>query len=182
MRKRNAIAAIVVSGIMVGGAGIAMGGEVTGATPAPESSVRVRTDTSSGLGTRAASGQAVSTVAGATEAVIRELGDGRVTAVVLSTRNGSGVWKVTVDQGKGPVTVTVDAATGEVVGNVTASAADDCATSPGTGTGTGPGSAADDSDDDDDDDLDDLDDDQDDQDDDGDDDDGPVREGVEANK
>ena len=137
MRKRNAIAAIVVSGIMVGGAGIAMGGEVTGATPAPESSVRVRTDTSSGLGTRAASGQAVSTVAGAT---------------------------------------------GEVVGNVTASAADDCATSPGTGTGTGPGSAADDSDDDHDDDLDDLDDDQDDQDDDGDDDDGPVREGVEANK
>ncbi|MFE7889124.1 PepSY domain-containing protein [Streptomyces sp. NPDC057412] len=176
MRKRNAIAAIVVSGIMVGGAGIAMGGEVTDTSSAQESSsVQVRTDTSSGLGTRAASGQAVSTVAGATDAVIRQLGDGRVTAVSLSTRNGSSVWKVTIDQGKGPVTVTVDAATGEIVNRVAAASADDCATSPGTGTGSG-SNAGDDFDDDDDDD------DRDDDDDDDDDDDGPVREGVESNK
>lgn len=48
MRKRNAIAAIVVSGIMMGGAGIAMGGEAAEKSSAPGPAVSLRTDKASG--------------------------------------------------------------------------------------------------------------------------------------
>lgn len=177
MRKRNAIAAIVVSGIMVGGAGIAMGSEVTEGSSARESAVQVRADKAAGLGAQGTSGLAVSTVAGATDAVIQKMGDGRITEVALTQENGSTVWKVTIDQGKGPIRVTLDAATGEIVKSAAATASDDCSTSPGTGTGTG-GSGDDIDDDDDDGDDDDDDGDDDDDDDDG----GPIREGVTPSK
>ncbi|MBO7941007.1 PepSY domain-containing protein [Streptomyces sp. S9] len=183
MRKRNALAAIVVSGIMVGGAGIAMGGEVAqDSASAPNPSVQVRTDRSAGLGTRAQTGAegeelAVGTVAEATDAIIRNLGDGRVTEVALAQENGRTVWRVTVDQGKGPVRVTLDATTGQILSSAAAlssESSDDCTGAPGSGAGAGS-----DSDDDDDDDDRDSDDDDDDVDDD---DDGPVREGVDPNK
>ncbi|MFS8198526.1 PepSY domain-containing protein [Streptomyces sp. CWNU-52B] len=173
MRKRNAIAAIVVSGIMVGGAGVAMGGEATEKSSVSESSVQLRTDKASGLGAQDASGLAVGTVAAATDAVIQQVGDGRITEVRLAQEGGTAVWKVTIDQGKGPIRVTLDATTGEIVESAAATASDDCDTTPGTGTG-----GAVDDDDDDDDSDDDDDDDADDDDDDG----GPVREGVDPNK
>ncbi|MGW1326037.1 PepSY domain-containing protein [Streptomyces antibioticus] len=184
MRKRNALAAIVVSGIMVGGAGIAMGGEVAqDSSSAPHPSVQVRTDRSAGIGTRAQTGAegaglAVGTVAEATDAIIRNLGDGRVTEVALAQENGRTVWRVTIDQGKGPVRVTLDATTGQILRSAALSSesSDDCAGAPGSGTGAGGGGDIDDDDDDDGDDSDD-------DDDDGDDDDGgPVREGVDPNK
>ncbi len=184
MRKRNALAAIVVSGIMVGGAGIAMGGEVAqDSSSAPHPSVQVRTDRSAGIGTRAQTGAegaglAVGTVAEATDAIIRNLGDGRVTEVALAQENGRTVWRVTIDQGKGPVRVTLDATTGQILRRAALSSesSDDCAGAPGSGTGAGGGGDIDDDDDDDGDDSDD-------DDDDGDDDDGgPVREGVDPNK
>ncbi|MGW1036959.1 PepSY domain-containing protein [Streptomyces antibioticus] len=184
MRKRNALAAIVVSGIMVGGAGIAMGGEVAqDSASAPHPSVQVRTDRSAGIGTRAQTGAegaglAVGTVAEATDAIIRNLGDGRVTEVALAQENGRTVWRVTIDQGKGPVRVTLDATTGQILRSAALSSesSDDCAGAPGSGTGAGGGGDIDDDDDDDGDDSDD-------DDDDGDDDDGgPVREGVDPNK
>lgn len=182
MRKRNALAAIVVSGIMVGGAGIAMGGEVAqDSASAPHPSVQVRTDRSAGIGTRAQTGAegaglAVGTVAEATDAIIRNLGDGRVTEVALAQENGRTVWRVTIDQGKGPVRVTLDATTGQILRSAALSSesSDDCAGAPGSGTGAGGGGDIDDDDDGDD---------SDDDDDDGDDDDGgPVREGVDPNK
>ncbi|SMF32166.1 PepSY domain-containing protein [Streptomyces sp. Amel2xC10] len=187
MRKRNALAAIVVSGIMVGGAGIAMGGEVAqDSSSAPHPSVQVRTDRSAGIGTPeqtgaagSGSGLVVGTVAEATDAIIRNLGDGRVTEVALAQENGRTVWRVTIDQGKGPVRVTLDATTGQILRSAALSSesSDDCAGAPGSGTGAGGGGDIDDGDDDDDDDSDD------DDDDDGDDDDGgPVREGVDPNK
>ncbi|MGM9386658.1 PepSY domain-containing protein [Streptomyces antibioticus] len=186
MRKRNALAAIVVSGIMVGGAGIAMGGEVAqDSSSAPHPSVQVRTDRSAGIGTRAQTGAegaglAVGTVAEATDAIIRNLGDGRVTEVALAQENGRTVWRVTIDQGKGPVRVTLDATTGQILRSAAAlssESSDDCAGAPGSGTGAGGGGDIDDDDDDD------GDDDSDDDDDDGDDDGGgPVREGVDPNK
>ncbi|WTB80454.1 PepSY domain-containing protein [Streptomyces cellulosae] len=172
MRKRNAIAAIVVSGIMMGGAGIAMGGEAAEKSSAPGPAVSLRTDKASG--TAAGADLAVNSVAAATDAVIRAMGDGRVSEVTFTEEKGRTVWKVTVDQGEGPVRVTLDAATGEITGTAAvASTTDDCATSPGAGTG-------DDGDDDDLDDADDQDEDDDDLDDD--DDEGPDRDGAEPNK
>ena len=102
MRKRNAIAAIVVSGIMVGGAGVAVGSEVTGGSAGRQQSAEVRTDRTTAVGTRAGSKLAISNVAAATDAVVRKMGDGRVTQVAFTQEGGRSLWKVTIDQGKGP--------------------------------------------------------------------------------
>ncbi|MFC7916905.1 PepSY domain-containing protein [Streptomyces sp. NPDC057386] len=178
MRKRNAIAAIVVSGIMVGGAGVAMGGEVTKGSSAHGTAVQVRSDASSSVAAAPGGpGLAVSTVAEATDAVIRKVGDGRVTEVAFVQSGGKTLWRVTVDRGRGPVQVTLDAATGEIVKSASVKdSSGNCDTNPGTGNGSS--SAADDDDDRDDDD----DDDRDDDDRDDDDDDGPDRDGVNPSK
>ncbi|MGW7298165.1 PepSY domain-containing protein [Streptomyces sp. NPDC054829] len=170
MRKKNAIAAIVVSGIMLGGAGVAMGGEPSGTTPNGSTSAQVRSDSSSGVNRQSDAGLAVGTVAAATDAALRSAGDGRVTEVAMVQKNGTTVWKVTVEQSRRTVLVTLDATTGAVLSTTDAATLDsNCATSPGTGSG----SSADDDDDDFDDD--------DDDDDDGDDD-GPDREGANPSK
>jgi uncharacterized membrane protein YkoI len=195
-RKRNTIAAIAVSGIMLGGAGFAVAGEVSEGSSTRESA-QVRTGAGSGLGSQAASALAVSSVAEATDAVLQQLGDGRVTEVVLAQENGLTVWKVTLDQGNGPTQVTLDATTGEIIDGAGTAPGTGDITSPGdgtgtgTGTGSGSGTGTGSSSDDDSDGDDDSDDEGDDGDDDGDDDDdesedgeegGPIREGVTPSK
>ncbi|OEV12030.1 PepSY domain-containing protein [Streptomyces nanshensis] len=174
-RKRTVLAVIAAGGIALGGGTLAVAGQSSAGAPGAGDQADVRE--ASGV-----------TMAQATDRVLQQATNGRVTKAVATRENGRSVFKVDFVQGSRTLQSTVDATTGEILRTgarpaASGASSDSDRTAPESCTGD---DDADDEDDDgdfddDDDDADDGDDDADDAGDD-DDDDGPIRGGVTPSK
>ncbi|RAJ71305.1 peptidase YpeB-like protein [Streptomyces sp. Amel2xB2] len=163
-RKRTVLAVIAAGGIALGGGTLAVAGQSSAGAPGAGDQANVRE--ASGV-----------TMAQATDRVLQQATNGRVTKAVATRENGRSVFKVDFVQGSRTLQSTVDATTGEILRTgarpaASGASSDSARTAPESCTGDFDDD--DDADDDGDDDSDDAGDD--------DDDDGPIRGGVTPSK